>query len=72
MPAPETTQIIATPGSSARRECLNAGCACKDSRILSHRRAGFFAAVARLSGETADRVIAPETGWLIPATPAAA
>jgi hypothetical protein len=27
--------------------CLVAGCPCKDPRIVSHRRAAFFAAVAR-------------------------
>jgi hypothetical protein len=40
--------------------CLVAGCTCKDARIVSHRRAAFFAAVARQTGQTADRVIAPE------------
>jgi hypothetical protein len=46
--------------------CLVAGCPCKDARIVSVRRAAFFAAVARRSGETADRRIAPEPGWAIP------
>ena len=46
--------------------CLVAGCTCKDARIVSARRAAFFAAVARRSGETADRRIAPEPGWTIP------
>jgi hypothetical protein len=49
-----------TPG------CLVAGCSCKDARIVSHRRAAFFAAVARQTGETADRVIAPDPAWRIP------
>ena len=44
--------------------CLVAGCTCKDARIVSHRRAAFFAAVAR---QTRARppivVIAPEPGW---------
>jgi hypothetical protein len=43
-----------------------AGCTCKDARILSIRRAAFFAAVARASGETADRHVDPEPGWTIP------
>ena len=47
--------------------CLRAGCPCKDARIVSHRRAAFFAAIARKTGETADRIIAPEAGWQIPA-----
>ena len=46
--------------------CLVAGCTCKDARIVSHRRAAFFAAVARRSGETADRIVAAEAGWRIP------
>ena len=46
--------------------CLVAGCACKDARIVSHRRASFFAAAARQNGETADRVIAPDPEWRLP------
>jgi hypothetical protein len=46
--------------------CLVAGCMCKDARIVSVRRAAFFAAVARRSGATADRRIAPQPGWTIP------
>jgi hypothetical protein len=46
--------------------CLVAGCTCKDARIISHRRAAFFAAVAAEAGETADRVIAPDPEWRIP------
>lgn len=45
------------------RGCLVDGCPCKDARIVSHRRAAFFAAIARRTGETADRVIAPEADW---------
>ena len=47
--------------------CLVAGCPCKDARIVSHRRAAFFAAVARESGETADRVVPVDPVWRIPA-----
>jgi hypothetical protein len=46
--------------------CLVAGCPCKDARIVSIRRAAFFAAVARQTGETADRVIASEPSWRLP------
>ena len=46
--------------------CLVAGCPCKDARIVSIRRATFFAAVARRTGQTADRVIAPEPTWRLP------
>jgi hypothetical protein len=42
------------------------GCPCKDARIVSTRRAAFFAAWARDHGETADRAVAPELGWRIP------
>lgn len=49
------------------RACLVAGCPCKDARIVSHRRAAFFAAVARRAGETANRMITPEPGWTLPA-----
>jgi hypothetical protein len=43
-----------------------AGCTCKDARIVSHRRAAFYAAAARRTGETADRIVAAEAGWRIP------
>jgi len=56
--------LIAEPGRPGA--CLVAGCTCKDARIVSVRRAAFFAAVARRSGETADRRIEPEPGWTIP------
>ena len=46
-----------------RRACLVDGCACKDARIVSRRRAGYFAAMAALNGQTADRAISPEAGW---------
>jgi hypothetical protein len=49
------------------RGCLVDGCPCKDARILSHRRAAFFANVARQAGETADRIIAADPDWRIPA-----
>jgi hypothetical protein len=47
--------------------CLVAGCTCKDARIVSHRRAAFIAAKARHNGETADRVVAPDPDWRLPA-----
>jgi hypothetical protein len=47
--------------------CLVAGCPCKDARIVSHRRAAFYAAVARQTGQTADRVIVAEPDWRITA-----
>jgi hypothetical protein len=46
--------------------CLVEGCTCKDARIVSHRRAAFFAAIARRTGETADRIIPVDPSWLLP------
>ena len=59
----EALSLIVPSRSGA---CLVAGCTCKDARIVSIRRAAFFAAVARQTGETADRVIAPEPSWRLP------
>ena len=59
----EPLPIAPTIASGA---CLVAGCTCKDARIISHRRASFYAAVARHYGETADRVIAPDPEWRLP------
>ena len=58
-------QAIVEP--SSQTACLVAGCPCKDPRIVSHRRAAFFAAVAREQGQTADRTIAPDPDWRLPA-----
>ena len=66
MQAPEIIEIVDPTGDRARGACLVSGCACKDSRILSYRRAAFFASVARRSGQTADRIIAVEPGWRFP------
>ena len=60
----EALVLIAEPDRSGA--CLVAGCTCKDARIVSYRRAAFFAAVARRMGETADRIVAAEAGWRIP------
>jgi len=50
---------------AVRPACLVAGCTCKDARIVSHRRAAFFAAWAKDHGETADRVVALDPSWNI-------
>ena len=60
---PET---FSSSSPSTAGACLVAGCPCKDARIVSHRRAAFFAAVARQAGQTADRVIVAEPSWRIP------
>jgi hypothetical protein len=65
---PMSTETVAPSGS---RTCLVDGCPCKDARIVSQRRAAFFAAVARRNGETADRVIAPDPAWSLPVEAAA-
>jgi hypothetical protein len=46
-----------------RSACLVEGCPCKDARIVSRRRAAFFAAIARQTGETADRVVSADPDW---------
>jgi hypothetical protein len=61
-----TGEALPIVGSSPSGACLVAGCPCKDARIVSHRRAAFYAAIARRSGETADRLIAPDPAWRIP------
>jgi hypothetical protein len=71
MPASENTEIVETTNIPARNACLTAGYSCKDARIVSYRRAAFYATVARGSGETADRVVPAEPGWRIPAVVAA-
>ena len=54
----------------ARGACLVEGCPCKDARIVSSRRASYFASIARSRGETADRRIAAEIDWRMPTSPA--
>lgn len=62
-----TDNVLDLVSKSRGGACLVAGCPCKDARIVSHRRAAFYAAVARQTGQTADRVIAAEASWRIPA-----
>ena len=66
MNGPDVTETTSQP---ARRACLVDGCPCKDARIVSPRRASYFASVARSRGETADRVVAVDPSWSIPARP---
>ncbi len=54
------------PMPDTRTHCLVEGCPCRDIRIVSHRRARFFAHLAEEHGETAGRVILPELGWELP------
>jgi hypothetical protein len=67
-----TPSMAAMPAhvASGGRACHVEGCPCKDARIVSRRRAAFFADLARRTGETADRVITPDPGWtwIVPTT----
>ena len=64
----DANELITGHGSKpeARSGCLAEGCPCRDARIVSHRRARFFAHLAVVNGETAQRVVDPEPGWSIP------
>jgi hypothetical protein len=71
VPAPENIEIVDTTDIPARNACLTEGCPCKDARIVSYRRASFYATAARRAGQTADRFIPAEPGWRVPAAGAA-
>ena len=64
----DTNDLIARqdPKHVARSGCLVEGCPCQDARIVSHRRAKFFAHLAVVNGETAERVVQPDPGWTLP------
>jgi hypothetical protein len=64
------TQVLDRSTSRPRAACLVSGCPCKDARIVSFRRAAFYAAVARDHGETADRSIEADPTWRLPASAA--
>jgi hypothetical protein len=60
------TQATRARGVKGHRPaCLVPGCPCKDARIVSHRRAAFYAAWAREHGETADRIVIVDPDWAI-------
>lgn len=61
------TRSKSEAGLSRSPGCLAPGCPCRDARIVSHRRARFFTHLAVANGETADRVIAPDPEWQLPA-----
>jgi hypothetical protein len=61
-----SAEAVALLAPTRTGACLVPGCPCKDARIVSHRRAAFFSAVARRNGETADRSIAPDPEWRLP------
>ena len=68
MNGPDATEITTAP---RRRACLVEGCTCKDARVLSTRRAGYFASIAASRGETADRrIAADDDSWRLPTSPA--
>jgi len=62
--------VTQTTASTGARTCLVEGCTCKDARIVSTRRTGYFASVAKARGETADRVVAADADWRLPVSPA--
>jgi hypothetical protein len=66
----DTNDLITSHGSKGapRSGCLAEGCPCRDARIVSHRRARFFAHLAVVNGETAQRVVPVEPGWSISAS----
>ena len=66
MLAPQTIATAGLTETRVRRACLVSDCPCKDSRIVSFRRAAFFAAVPRRSAQTADRIVEVEAEWRIP------
>ena len=53
-------------GPARPSRCLAPGCPCQDARIVSHRRARFFAHLAVVNGETAGRIVAPDPEWRLP------
>jgi hypothetical protein len=59
----DVTENTASP---ARRACLVDGCTCKDARIMSTRRASYFASVAKARGETSDRFVEFDLSWALP------
>jgi hypothetical protein len=62
----DSLQVMHRALDPGRRGCLVEGCPCKDARIVSQRRAAFFAAWARDHGETANRAVQPDAEWRIP------
>lgn len=62
----QADEAVAIAEPTRTGACLVPGCPCKDARIVSHRRAAFFAAIARRNGETADRDIAIDPAWRMP------
>ncbi len=64
----DTDDVLATtePNQEPRSGCLVTGCPCRDPRIVSHRRAKFFAHLAAAHGETARRIIMAEPDWRLP------
>ena len=62
----DSQQVVHQAGDPGRRGCLVEGCSCKDARIVSPRRAAFFAAWAKDHDDTANRTVVAEADWRIP------
>ena len=65
MEASEIGQVDGLPPARTS-PCLADGCPCRDVRIVSHRRARFFAHLAVTTHETADRIVPPDPEWALP------
>jgi hypothetical protein len=63
----DSQQVLHQAVDRGRRGCLVEGCSCKDARIVSRRRAAYFAAWAKQHDETANRIVVPDAEWRIPA-----
>ena len=63
MDSQQTERLSRATDRPVRRACLVTGCTCKDARIVSHRRAAFFASWAKEHGETANRVVEADPTW---------
>jgi hypothetical protein len=54
------------PDRPLRGGCTAIGCTCNDLRIVSPRRARFYAYRAASRGQTAQRVITADPDWRLP------
>ncbi len=62
----DSQQVSHQAVDPGRPGCLIEGCPCKDARIVSRRRAAFFAAWAEQHGETANQLVVPDLDWRLP------
>jgi hypothetical protein len=60
------------PQPPGPRGCAANGCPCKDVRIVSRRRARFYAYLAQSRGQKATRTIPSDPSWRLPVSAHAA